>query len=80
MSYKEEQIRGKVIEDITRYLQAEGDKIRLSVESIDEQVIQMDVVLDVLRCLARYKENIQVLNEYYFNKSRFEGDDIYGKR
>lgn len=69
---KEEAIRKQITDDIIKYLQTKGQEIQTSGKPIEQQLIQMDVILDIIRFLDKYKENVQVLNDHYLGKSKFE--------
>ena len=55
----------KAIENFGR--QAQQDKET----SLEDKLLQVDVLLDTLKFLDRYEENVKVLNEYYANKEKW---------
>lgn len=69
---REEELRKQITSDIVLYLQTKGDEIQSSDLSPVEQLIQVDMILDVIKFLDKYKENVQVLNRHYLGKSKFE--------
>ena len=69
---REEELRKQITDDIIKYLQLKGQLIEINTRPAEEQLIQMDVILDVVKFLDRYKENVQVLNQHYLGKSKFE--------
>lgn len=54
-----------MIEKVIQAVQAEGVFVRESQElSLEDQVSQMDVLLDVYHFLSDYERNVQILNKY----------------
>ena len=72
MMEDKETIRKQITDDIIKYLQVKGQELQTSGKPVEDQLIQMDVILDVIRFLDRYKENVQILNRHYLEKSKFE--------
>ncbi|MBQ2639254.1 MAG: hypothetical protein IJF92_00610 [Bacilli bacterium] len=67
---EQKQIRDKIIEK----LKSIGEEIRENEdsESVSIRASQMDVLLDTIRFLDRYDENVKVLNKYWIEKHQQE--------
>ena len=67
MADKENSIRNEIKNDIKTYLRSKMEEIRLSDKSPDEKFIQIDMLLDTVKFLNNYKENVAILNRYHTN-------------
>ena len=65
MADKENSIRNEIKNDIKTYLRSKMEEIRLSDKSPDEKFIQIDMLLDTVKFLNNYKENVAILNRYH---------------
>lgn len=65
--HKEEMIKG--VQDI---LLNEVEFIRQSSKTLDEKIDEADLLLDMIKFLDRYEENIKVLNNYISEKKGME--------
>lgn len=65
----ENKAREVVMQRLTNVLKGQGMIIREDkTTSNEDKLVQMDVVLDIMRFLDQYDENIKVLNEYWRKK------------
>ena len=77
---KEKQIREETIMSILKALQDTGEIVREDKKaSLDDKVIKMDVILDTMRFLNNYEENVKILNKYWCNK-KFKRDSEHENR
>lgn len=79
---KEKQIREETIMSILKALQDTGEIVREDKKaSLDDKVIKMDVILDTMRFLNNYEENVKILNKYWCNKKfNFSKEDEQKER
>lgn len=65
----ENKAREVVMQRLTNVLKGQGMIIREDkTTSNEDKLVQMDVVLDIIRFLDQYDENVKVLNEYWRKK------------
>lgn len=69
---KDKQLQKEIIDEVVELIQQKGEELRLSGKSPYDQLPQMDVLLDTIRFLAGYDENVEVLNQYYLGKPKWE--------
>lgn len=69
---KDKQLQKEMIDEVVGLIQQKGEELRVSGKSPYDQLPQMDVLLDTIRFLDRYDENVKVLNQYYLGKPRWE--------
>lgn len=67
MADNENSIRNEIKNDIKTYLRSKMEEIRLSDKSPNEKFIQIDMLLDTVKFLNNYKENVAILNRYHTN-------------
>jgi len=77
---RKQQITDDTVLTVIKMLQGIGEFIRGDTSmSLKDKSIQMDVVLDTMRFLNNYEENVQVLNEHQRQKGdprfRNSGDE-----
>lgn len=62
---KKKRIKAEIIKNITAALELEGRKIEADEHStLKDRCLKMDVVLDTLRFLKDYEENVAILNSF----------------
>ena len=66
MKKGQESVKNEIIEKI-RLL---GEEVRNSDNTLETKTNQVDVLLDTIRFLENYDENVQVLNRYWIKKYR----------
>ena len=69
---RDKQLQKETINEIVEFIQQKGTELRGSGKSPYDQVAQMDILLDTIRFLDRYDENVRILNEYYLGKSKWD--------
>lgn len=62
-----------MIDKITEAIKDFGEQARQDETlSLGDKCLQVDVLIDTLKFLDNYDENVRVLNQYYLNKNRWE--------
>lgn len=72
MEDKEKTIKEDTFDRIVHLLQEEGQRIQSDNESILDQLTRMNIIIDMIKFINNYDENIRVLNAHYLSKSKFE--------
>ncbi len=68
----EEEIQGAVIDRIHDFLMKEGERIKADkTKSLEQKLLEVDVLLDTMKFLGKYKKNIKVLQED-LSKKKYE--------
>lgn len=58
-----------MINQITKAIENFGKQVRRDENIlIEDKCLQIDVLLDTLKFLENYDENVKILNKYYLNK------------
>jgi len=71
MSTLKDKNKEVVMEKLIEGLRRQGELLQQDEElSIQDKLIQMDVILDVLHFIQDYDENIKVLNNYWLHKEK----------
>ena len=73
-SERDIQIRDEMINKVKDTIQKLGADLNhvSTKEQAEEQLIQVDVLLDTIKFLNDYEENIKVLNKHWLNKNSIE--------
>lgn len=56
------------IQELVKLIEQKGKEVQASGEPAETQLPKVDVMLDVVRFLDHYDENVKVLNEYWSRK------------
>lgn len=67
----EDENQKKIKDEIVARIKSIGEDIRESSEDVNIKAAKMDVLLDTMKFLEHYDENVKALNNYWYNK-RFE--------
>ena len=65
------------IQELVKLIEQKGKEVQASGEPAEMQLPKVDVMLDVVRFLDHYDENVKVLNDYWRKKryaEKFKGD------
>lgn len=65
------------IGEVVKLIEQKGKEVQSSGEPAEAQLPKVDVLLDVVRFLDHYDENVKVLNDYWRKKryaEKFKGD------
>lgn len=62
----------EIIDEIHNRIKGLGEEIRESGATINVQCTQMDVLLDTIRFLDHYEDNVKVLNTYWLRRHKEE--------
>lgn len=73
MANKEKASKEQIIDRLFNMLQGQGMYVREDgTLSQEDKLIQADILLDTMKFLKDYDENVQVLNRYWLDKHRRE--------
>lgn len=62
-----------IIDKITEAIKDFGEQARQDETlSLEDKCLQVDVLVDTLKFLDNYDENVKVLNQHYLNKSKWD--------
>ena len=70
---EEEQAREMIINRLFNMLKGQGEYVQSeTISSPESKLVQADVLINTMKFLEQYTENVQVLNQYWLGKRRAE--------